>query len=78
MWEKGFTNDEYPRVIASQPWNKPPCTGTGYLGSEEHFTPEYTYGMGHDITDGAIYKVDIYGNEKMVAYWDHGSFQAVE
>ncbi len=78
MWEKGFTNDEYPRVIASQPWNKPPCTGTGYLGSEEHFIPEYTYGMGHDITDGAIYKVDIYGNEKMVAYWDHGSFQAVE
>ena len=71
-------NEEYPKMDGSQPWNKPPCTGTGYTGSSEHLVPEYTYGRGQDITDGAIYKVDKDGNETMVAMWNHGRFEKVE
>lgn len=72
------SNDEFPKMDDSQPWNKPPCTGTGYVGSEDHLIPEYSYGRGQDISDGAIYKIDSDGNETMVAYWNHGRFQSVE
>ncbi|WP_141567343.1 hypothetical protein [Peptoanaerobacter stomatis] len=72
------SNEEYPKMDGSQPWNKPPCTGTGYTGSSEHLVPEYTYGRGQDITDGAIYKIDKDGNETMVAMWNHDRFERIE
>ena len=40
--------------------------------------PEYTYGRGQEITDGAIYKVDNSGNETMVGMWNHGHFEKVK
>jgi|GEM_PF-1957604 hypothetical protein len=72
------SNEEYPKMDVSQPWNKPPCTGTGFTGSSRHLVPEYTYGRGQDITDGAIYKIDKDGNEIMVAMWNHDRFEKIE
>lgn len=72
------SNEEYPKMDGSQPWNKPPCTGTGYTGSSEHLVPEYTYGRGQDIADGAIYKIDKDGNETMVAMWNNDRFERIE
>ena len=72
------SNENFPKMDGSEPWNKPPCTGTGYTGSGEHLVPEYTYGRGQDITDGAIYKVDGNGNETMVGMWNHGHFEKVK
>ncbi len=65
----GFSpgNDEHPVINA---YTSPPCTGTGFLGSESHLLPEYTYGRGHSINEGAIFKVDKNGNEAMCAAWD--------
>ena len=71
-------NSEYPKMDGSEPWNKPPCTGTGFTGSREHLVPEYNYGRGREISDGAIYKVDIDGNETMVAFWNHGRFEEIK
>ncbi len=71
-------NSAYPKMDGTEPWNKPPCTGTGYTGSKEHLVPEYTYGRGQEISDGAIYKVDYEGNETIVAIWAHGKFEKVE
>ncbi len=66
-----YTDDYVPSNsdIPLQADNKPPCTGTGFLGSEEHLIPEYTHDY-TDISDGAIYKIDKDGNEIMVAMWD--------
>ena len=72
------SNSDYPKMDASQPWNKPPCTGTGFTGSKEHLIPEYSYGLGKDIVSGAIYKIDVNGNETMVAIWNHGRFEKCE
>ena len=72
------SNENFPKMDGSEPWNKPPCTGTGYTGSGEHLVPEYTYGRGQEITDGAIYKVDGNGNETMVGMWNHGHFEKVK
>ncbi|MDU5808911.1 MAG: hypothetical protein E6Z65_06925 [Finegoldia magna] len=71
-------NENFPKMDGSEPWNKPPCTGTGYTGSGEHLVPEYTYGRGQEITDGAIYKVDCNGIETMVGMWNHGHFEKVK
>lgn len=71
-------NNNYPKMDETEPWNKPPCTGTGYTGSKEHLIPEYTYGRGQDISDGAIYKVDFKGKETLVAMWKHGRFEKVQ
>ncbi len=68
----------YPKMDGTEPWNKPPCTGTGYTGSENHLVPEYTYGRGQEISDGAIYKVDCTGKETLVAFWNHGRFEKTE
>lgn len=27
-------NTEFPKMDGSQPWNKPPCTGTGFVGTD--------------------------------------------
>ena len=70
-------NSEYPMVCENQPWNSPPCTSTGYVGSAQYIIPEYTYGVGHDITDGVIYRVDNMRNETVVAVWKHGRFNKV-
>ena len=72
------SNTDYPKMDGSEPWNKPPCTGTGFTGSSEHMVPEYTYGRGQEITDGAIYKLDSEGNETMVAFWNHGHFEKID
>ena len=72
------SNTDYPKMDGSEPWNKPPCTGTGFTGSSEHMVPEYTYGRGQEITDGAIYKLDSEGNETMVAFWNHGYFEKID
>lgn len=61
------SNSEHPVINA---YTKPPCTGTGFLGSENHLLPKYTYGLGHEITDGAIFKVDKNGNETLHAVWN--------
>jgi len=49
--------------------NLPPCTGTGFVGSENHLIPEYKYPY-TDVSEGAIYQIDQDGNESMVAVWD--------
>lgn len=72
------SNSEYPKMDGSELWNKPPCTGTGFTGSSKHLVPEYTYGSGQAISDGAIYRVDAKGNETMVAFWNHGHFEKVK
>ena len=72
------SNDEFAKVDPSQPWNQPPCTSTGYLGSKERLIPEYSYGRGHEITDGAIYKIDSNGNETMIAYWKNNKFNKID
>lgn len=72
------SNGDYPKMDGSQPWNKSPCTGTGFTGSTEHLVPEYTYGRGQDITDGAIFKVDGDGNETMVAMWKRDHFEKID
>ena len=80
------SNDTYPKI---NEYTKPPCTGTGYIGSEKHLVPEYTYSMdekgeyngaGQEITNGAIYKVDKDGKETMVGYWNSnlGRFSEVK
>jgi len=61
------SNSDYPVINA---YTQPPCTGTGFLGSESHLLPEYTYGRGQEITDGAIFKVDKDGNESLHAVWN--------
>ncbi len=71
------SNDDYPKMDGSQSWWSPPCTGTGFTGSAEHLVPEYDYGEGHDITEGAIYKVDCDGKETLVAIWKQGRFMPV-
>ncbi|KNY28484.1 hypothetical protein [Pseudobacteroides cellulosolvens] len=60
-------NSEHPVINA---YTQPPCTGTGFLGSEKHLLPEYTYGRGQAINDGAIFKVDKDGNESLHAVWN--------
>ena len=72
------SNEEYPKMDGSQPWNKPPCTGTGWTGSDSHLIPEYTYGKGQEITDGAIFKLNSNGEETIVAFWNHGRFKEIE
>ena len=72
------SNSDYPKMDGTEKWNKPPCTGTGYTGSKEHLVPEYTYGLGQEISDGVIYKVDCEGRETLVAIWSHGRFEKVE
>ncbi len=80
------SNDTYPKI---NEYTKPPCTGTGYIGSEKHLVPEYTYSMdekgeyngaGQEITNGAIYTVDKDGKETMVGYWNSnlGRFSEVK
>jgi hypothetical protein len=61
-------------------FTQPPCTGTGYLGSDSHLLPEYSYGRGHQITDGAIFTVDKDGNERLYAVCDKNNlrFEKVE
>lgn len=71
-------NSEYPYVNEEQPWNNPPCTGTGVLGGENYLIPEYTYGRGQGISDGVIYKVDKDGNESMAAAWNGRKGKFVE
>lgn len=61
------TNGDYPVI---NEYTNPPCTGTGFLGSESHLLPEYTYGRGQAINEGAIFTVDKNGNESMCAAWD--------
>lgn len=63
-------NSEYPYVNETEWWNNPPCTGTGTLGGDDYLIPEYSYGKGQNIKDGAIYTVDKDGNESMAAAWD--------
>lgn len=69
------SNDMYPKGD----YSKPPCTGTGFTGSTNHLVPEFQYSVdengeysseGHEITDGAIYKIDKNGHETMIGYWD--------
>ena len=72
------SNSEYPKMDGSEPWNIPPCTGTGFTGSGEHLVPEYTYGRGREISDGAIYKIDANGQEIMVAFWNYDHFENVK
>ncbi|MDP4180486.1 MAG: hypothetical protein Q8942_05260 [Bacillota bacterium] len=60
-------NAEHPVI---NPYTTPPCTGTGFLGSKDHLLPEYTYGRGQEISDGAIFKVDKNGNESLHAVWN--------
>lgn len=73
------TNDEYMRVDAENPWNKPPCTGQGFVGADEELIPEFTYGKdGQQITSGAIYAIDKDGNEYMAAWWDNDAEEFVE
>ncbi len=71
------TNGEHPVINA---YTQPPCTGTGFLGSESHLLPEYTYGRGQAITDGAIFKVDKNGNESIHAVWNprKGHFKPID
>lgn len=57
-------------IDKEHPWNNPPCTGQGFTGSEEAMIPEYNYGQGQNIKNGAIYKVDKDGNEYLAAIWD--------
>ncbi|MBQ2983000.1 MAG: hypothetical protein IJD58_12925 [Lachnospiraceae bacterium] len=65
------SNDEYMRVDEANPWNKPPCTGQGFVGADEELIPEFTYGRdGQQITSGAIYAIDKDGNEYMAAWWN--------
>ena len=75
------TNDEYMKVDAANPWNKPPCTGQGFVGDDNELIPEFTYGRdGQQITSGAIYQIDKDGNEYMAAYWNKrkGCFVSVK
>lgn len=72
------SNNDYPKMDGSEPWNKPPCTGLGFTASPKFLIPEYTYGRGKDIADGAIYKVDYSGAETLVAIWDRVQFVTVE
>lgn len=81
--------DQYAKLDG---YNKPPCTGTGILGSNEHLIPEYSNRFvpgtgtktftpnGKEIADGAIYKINSDGSECMIGYWDKnvGHFVAVE
>ncbi len=57
--------------------NTPPCTETGFTGSDNCLIPEYYYKYS-PITNGAIYEVDQDGNERMKAYWDGKKFQELE
>ena len=63
-----FTSDANPSDIGI-PNDGHPCTGTGFIGSEDHLIPEYKY-PATTPTDGAIYKIDADGNETMVGMWD--------
>ena len=73
------TNDEYMKVDAANPWNKPPCTGQGFVGDDNELIPEFTYGRdGQQITSGAIYQIDKDGNEYLAAYWDGKNFVEVK
>lgn len=80
------TNNMYPSINEH---THPPCTGTGFTGSEDHLIPEFSYSMnddcsynpaGQEITNGAIYKIDKDGNETLIGYWNEntGRFSKVE
>lgn len=62
------TNKEYPQLSE----NKPPCTGTGYTGSDNTMIPEYNVdgSTSKVMTAGAIFKVDTEGNEVIMGYYD--------
>lgn len=65
--------DEYPKSDESNP----PCTGTGFTGSEHHLVPEYRYEEKSQITDGAIFLVKDNGEEYLAAYWKRDHFKPV-
>lgn len=46
-----------------------PCTGTGYLSSEEKLIPEYVCNQG-EVSSGAIFHIDKEGKEHCVAVYD--------
>lgn len=56
--------------------DKQPCSGNGYLASEEHMIPEFKVvkddeDNGAIITDGAIYRLNPDGSEELVAYYNN-------
>ena len=63
-------NGDFPKLDEK---NLPPCTGTGFTASNEHIIPEYMYKRS-DISDAAIFKIDKFHNEKMIAVYDGFGF----
>lgn len=57
--------------------NTPPCTETGFTGSDNCLIPEMMYEES-PITNGAIYEIDKEGNEVMVGYWNGKRFVSVD
>ena len=68
MYVIRFTSDT-PSSEIGIPNDDPPCTGTGFTGSNEHLIPEYKYPK-TILTDGAIYKIDAEGNETIIGIWN--------
>ena len=77
MYVIRFTSDT-PSSEIDIPNDDPPCTGTGFTGSNEHLIPEYKYPK-TILTDGAIYKIDAEGNETIIGIWskDYSYFDRV-
>ena len=71
MYVVRFTSNT-PSSEIGIPNSSPPCTGTGFTGSNRHLIPEYTYPK-TILTDGAIYKIDAEGNETIIGIWNKGS-----
>ena len=77
MYVIRFTSNT-PSSEIGIPNDSPPCTGTGFTGSNKHLIPEYNYPDTHP-TDGAIYKIDAEGNETIIGIWneDNSRFDRV-
>ena len=72
MYVIRFTSDT-PSSEIGIPNDSPPCTGTGFTGSNKHLIPEYKYPK-TILTDGAIYKIDAEGNETIIGIWNKRNF----
>ena len=88
MYVMRFTTDYTPGndIYPTLKFNGAPCTGTGITGSKQHLIPEFNYSTaadgsylkeGHEITGGAIFKVDKLGNETIIGIWDGADRQFV-
>lgn len=69
-----YNNDNLPNATND---NIPPCTETGFTGSDNCLIPEYYFGYS-EISNGAIYVIDQDGNEKMAAYYDERKEKFIE